>query len=174
MPKLKIPVNKSDHKTGNLQGKIILVEYGDYQCPHCGIAYPFIKELLTQFGRELLFVFRNFPLSEIHPEAMIAAQAAEAAARQNKFWEMHDLIFENQERLSRNFLIKSAEGLLLDKNQFIADSNSEAILSRVESDFEGGIRSGVNGTPSFFLNGYRLNRYNETYESFAEALSNSM
>jgi protein-disulfide isomerase len=172
MSKLKIPVNKKDHQTGNPGAKIILVEYGDYQCPHCGMAYPLIKRLLTQFKTDLLFIFRNFPLQEIHPEAMLAAAAAEAAGRQNKFWEMHDLIFEHQNSLSGDFLIQSAEGLHLNMDQFAADSNSEAILSRVENDFEGGIRSGVNGTPSFFLNGNRLNSYNATYESLAEAVRN--
>ncbi len=174
MPKLKIPVSKKDHQTGNQQSKIILVEYGDYQCPHCGIAYPLLKKLLAQFGNEFRFVFRNFPLQEIHPEAMLAAQAAEAAGNQNKFWEMHDLIFEHQNSLSRDFLIKTAERLHLSMDQFIADSSSEAVASRVENDFEGGIRSGVNGTPSFFLNGDRLNSYNATYESLAQAVRKSI
>ncbi len=103
---------------------------------------------------------------------MISAQAAEAAGKQNKFWEMHDLIFEHQDKLSPNFLLQSARVLHLEEDQFLADSNSETVRSKIEDDFEGGIRSGVNGTPSFFLNGNRLNRYNETYESLAEAIRN--
>jgi protein-disulfide isomerase len=171
MSKLRVPVTKKDHQTGNLKGKIILIEYGDYQCPHCGIAHPFIKKLLKEFGEDLLFVFRNFPLQESHPEAMISAQAAEAAARQNKFWEMHDLIYEHQTRLSDSFLIKAAEILQLNKDQFQNDLESEEITARIEDDFEGGVTSGVNGTPSFFLNGIRLNTYDETYESLQEAIA---
>src|SRR5260221_4135575 len=147
MPKLKIPVSKKDHQTGNQQSKIILVEYGDYQCPHCGIAYPLLKKLLAQFGNEFRFVFRNFPLQEIHPEAMLAAQAAEAAGNQNKFWEMHDLIFEHQNSLSRDFLIKTAERLHLSMDQFIADSTRKTLESREKTDFEVGNPSDVNGNP---------------------------
>jgi protein-disulfide isomerase len=169
MSRLRIPVDRNDHQTGNLKAKIILVEYGDYQCPHCGIAYPLIKRLLKQFGKELLFVFRNFPLEEIHPAARIAAQAAEAASRQEQFWKMHDLIFENQNYLSPQFLLQCAVQLKLNEKKFLADSTSEMVLSKIENDFDGGIQSGVNGTPSFFFNGNKLNSYDESYDSLAKA-----
>jgi protein-disulfide isomerase len=171
MSKLRVPVTKQDHQAGNSKASITLIEYGDYQCPHCGIAYPFVKKLLKEFGADILFVFRNFPIPESHPEAMISAQAAEAAARQNKFWEMHDLIYEHQTRLSKSFLINTAENLHLTKDQFLSDLESEEILNKIEDDFDGGVTSGVNGTPSFFLNGSRLNTYNESYESLADAIA---
>ena len=170
MSKLKIPVQKQDHQTGNEKATVVLVEYGDYECSHCGIAYPLIKQLLREFGSDLLFVFRNFPLQESHPHAMMAALAAEAAARQDKFWEMHDTIYEHQDELSGNRLLSFAEALNLDLQQFAHDWKSQATLAKVESDFEGGLRSGVNGTPTFFLNGNRLNSYDESYESLAEAV----
>ena len=170
MAKLKVAVAATDHQTGNRNAAITLVEYGDYQCSHCGIAYPFIKRLLKDYDNQLLFVFRNFPLQEAHPQAMIAALAAEAAAKQDKFWEMHDMIYEHQADLSGNNLLVYAEALHLNVQQFGKDWKSSEILARVESDFESGLRSGVNGTPSFFINGSRLNTYDESYESLAEAV----
>src|SRR5436190_11926897 len=97
--KLNPPVSKSDHVQGNPDAEIELVEYGDYQCPHCGDAYPIVKDIQEEMGHRLKFAFRNFPLRKIHSQAMAAAMASEAAGRQNKFWEMHDLLFENQHRL---------------------------------------------------------------------------
>jgi protein-disulfide isomerase len=170
MSKLKIPVSEQDHRTGNLNAKIVLVEYGDYQCPHCGIAHPFITKLLQQHSQDLLFIFRNFPLQEMHPQALISALAAEAADKQEKFWEMHNTIFEHQSILSANNLLHFAERLNLDIEKFSKDWKSQTILSRVETDFDGGLRSGVNGTPTFFLNGNRLDTYDETYESLARAV----
>ncbi len=170
MSKLRIPVTEYDHQTGNPKARIILVEYGDYQCSHCGIAYPFIKRLLKEYGTELLFVFRNFPLQEVHPAAMMAALAAEAAGMQDKFWEMHDIIFEHQNNLTANSLLHLAKTLRLKLEDFSRDWESKEVVSKVESDFDGGIRSGVNGTPSFFVNGTQLNSYDESYESLAVAV----
>jgi len=153
---LKPTVDKNDHIQGNKNAPVELVEFGDYQCPHCGAAYPVIKEIQETFGDQIKFVFRNFPLSEIHPAARPAAIAAEAAALQNKFWEMHDAIFENQNKLSRNFLLKLAENLNLDIEQFNTDIALDSVNEKVENDFESGIRSGVNGTPTFFVNGKRF------------------
>lgn len=170
MRSLKPAVSNKDHQTGNTEAKVILVEYGDYQCPHCGIAHSLIKQLQKEFAKELLFIFRNFPLQESHPNAMMAALAAEAANKQNKFWEMHDKIFENQDDLSENNLLKFAVALNLNVDNFKKDSKSEAMRSKVETDFESGVRSGVNGTPSFFINGTRLDSYDESYESLADAV----
>jgi protein-disulfide isomerase len=170
MSKLKTPVTEQDHVTGNPKASIVLVEYGDYQCPHCGLAHPLLKKLLKQFDKELSLVFRNFPLQEIHPQALISAQAAEAADKQDKFWEMHDTIFENQGILSASNLLHFAKNLHLDMQKFAEDWKSKGALTRVETDFESGIRSGVNGTPTFFINGTRLETYDETYESLARAI----
>ncbi len=170
MSKLKPAVNPGDHHLGSINAAITLVEYGDFECPHCGLAHPFIKRLLKEKGRELNFVFRNFPLREIHPHAYISAVAAEAAGKQGKFWEMHDLIFENQDRLSADFLLSLAEALGLDPEQFSKDSNSEEVQGKIEMDFESGIRSGVNGTPTFFINGSPVFTYDETYESLLDAV----
>ena len=109
----------------------------------------------------------------MRPAAMIAAQAAEAAGIQHKFWEMHDLIYEHQDELDENGLVNFAEALDLNIDRFIKDSTSQAVLSKIESDFESGIRSGVNGTPSFFINDVRLDTYDQTYESLVEAVENA-
>jgi protein-disulfide isomerase len=173
MSKLRAPVGQHDHILGKPGAEITLVEYGDYECSHCGHAYPLIKKLTKEFNNDLLFVFRNFPMQESHPNAMIAAQAAEAAGIQNKFWDMHDLIFEHQDELDENNLIYFAETLNLDVNQFQNDLHSQNIISKIESDFESGIRSGVNGTPTFFINDQRLDSYDESYESLADAVRNA-
>jgi len=114
MSQLRIPVSQRDHQIGKPGATVTLVEYGDYQCSHCGFAYPLLKKLIREFSNELRFVFRHFPLTESHPAAMIAAQSAEAAALQDKFWEMHDLIYEHQEELSKDNLFYFAETLDLD------------------------------------------------------------
>ena len=152
---LKPPVNEKDHTDGTAAASIELVEYGDYQCPHCGAAYPVIKKIQKTFGKQIRFVFRNFPLSEIHPDAMAAAIATEAAALQNKFWQMHDIIFENQDLLSAEGLHKMAVSVGLNMQKFKKDIQREDLQAKVESDFESGVRSGVNGTPTFFINSQR-------------------
>ena len=153
---LKPEIGPADQTQGNEQAAIKVVEYGDYQCPHCGTAYPIIKEIQSTFGDQILFVFRNFPLQESHRYANIAAQAAEAAGKQGKFWEMHDAIFENQQQLNEEFIEHLAEKLGLDMEEFEEDLDSEEISTKVEDDFESGVRSGVNGTPSFFINGEKF------------------
>ena len=170
MSKLKPAVNDRDQQTGNLQAKITLVEYGDYQCPHCGHAHPLLKRLLKEMGTELRFVFRNFPLQEAHPAAYMAALAAEAAGQQGKFWEMHDIIFENQQNLQGHAFIDFAERLKLNLEQFARDWKSEEIQGKVEADFESGMRSGVNGTPTFFVNNEKLLSYDGSYESLVEGI----
>jgi protein-disulfide isomerase len=154
---LKPPVSNKDHIQGNSKAAIELVEYGDYQCPYCGQAYPIIKKIQQIFDTDLEFVFRNFPLSEIHPHARLAAIAAEAAAMQGKFWEMHDIIFENQQNLLSSYLIAYARMIGLDIDQFKTDLKNDACEAKVDADFESGIRSGVNGTPGFFINGEKYN-----------------
>jgi protein-disulfide isomerase len=174
MARLKPLVNESDHHTGNINANITLVEYGDYQCPYCGRAYPLIKRLLKEKGDEVHFVFRNFPLQEIHPMAFDAALAAEAAALQDKFWQMHDIIFEHQSELTHRRLNEFALELDLDVTKFLNEWQTEENVLRVEGDFESGIRSGVNGTPTFYVNGEKVNTYDETYESLLQAIASSV
>lgn len=154
---LKPSVNTNDHAQGNNNADLVIVEYGDYQCPYCGAAYPILKELMREFGGQVKFVFRNFPLSEMHQYARPAAIAAEAANLQGKFWEMHDAIYENQQNLNENFLMKLAEKLELNIPQFEEDLQKVELEEKVDSDFESGVMSGVNGTPSFFINGNKFN-----------------
>jgi protein-disulfide isomerase len=152
---LKPPVSAQDHIQGNPKAKVELVEFGDYQCPHCGHAYPIIKQVQEALGDQLKFVFRNFPLAEIHPQARIAAVATEAANRQGKYWEMHDIIFENQQQLRLPHLLGYARTLGLNMEQFETDIGDDGLGDIIEEDFESGVRSGVNGTPTFFIDGHK-------------------
>src|SRR3984885_6463851 len=111
MAKLSIPISAEDHLQGDLDADVDLVEYGDYQCPSCGEAYPIVKRLQKHFGKRLVFVFRNFPLTQIHPQAEPAAETAEFADAHEKFWQMHDLLYENQGRLDDELLVELAQAL---------------------------------------------------------------
>lgn len=156
MSTLKPEVNNKDHFEGKDSATITIAEYGDYQCPHCAHAYPVIKEIQQAFGDQIKFVFRNFPLQESHEFAFTAALAAEAAGLQDKFWEMHDAIYENQYRISDELFEELAETIGLDVEQFNLDIKADEVKQKVEDDFESGIRSGVNGTPSFYVNGTKF------------------
>lgn len=156
--KLTLPVsNDRDHIQGRTSAPVTLIEYGDYECPYCGQAYPIIKEVQKQLGNKLRFVFRNFPLTEIHPHAQHAAEAAEAAAVQNRFWEMHDYIYEHQQALDDKHLGKYADNLGLNLAKFNNEMSSHVHAGRIREDFLSGIHSGVNGTPTFYINGIRYN-----------------
>jgi protein-disulfide isomerase len=168
-PKLKIPVSKEDHSQGPDNAPLVLVEYGDYQCPHCGHAFPIVKRLQKALGEKLKFVFRNFPLSEVHPDALNAAKVAEGAALQGKFWEMHDKIYEQQQNLDVESLGDYAAQLGLDVEALNEAVGKASVEKKVETDFEGGVRSGVNGTPTFFVNGLRYDGDWE-YAPFLSAL----
>jgi protein-disulfide isomerase len=153
---LTMPVNKErDHIQGPADAAVTLVEYGDYECPYCGAAHPIIKEVQARMGRRLRFVFRNFPITTSHPRAEQAAEAAEAAATQGKFWQMHDLLYENQRRLRDQDLRAYAEKLGLDIERFDKDLAAHVHAERIHEDFLSGVRSGVNGTPTFYINGAR-------------------
>jgi protein-disulfide isomerase len=173
MSKLKPPVSINDQLTGNPSSSITLVEFGDYQCPHCGHAHPLVKKLIKEKGESFLFVFRNFPLREVHPAAFMAALSAEAAGRQGKFWKMHDIIFENQQHLHGNSFLDFSSHLQLDSLQFAKDLEDNNIKEKVDADFESGIRSGVNGTPAFFING-EMFYYDTTYESLLKAIEKNL
>jgi protein-disulfide isomerase len=162
-------VSSRDHAEGRADAPLTLVEYGDYQCPYCGAAYPVIKRLQKASGKKLRFVFRNFPLTQAHPYAMIAAEAAEAAALQGKFWEMHDLIYQNQADLERDVLPAWAERLELDLEEFEIAIKKGEITKRIKEDRMSGIQSGVNGTPCFFINGARYDGIAD-YEPLRAAL----
>jgi protein-disulfide isomerase len=155
-PQLNPPMADRDHAQGPAGAKLTLVEYGDYECPHCGRAYPIVKAVQNRLGTRLRFVFRNFPLSNAHPNAEAAAEAAEAAGAQGKFWEMHDLLFEHQDALERQDLLRYAADLGLDVKRFASELAGAVHRPRVQEDFRSGVRSGVNGTPTFFINGARF------------------
>jgi protein-disulfide isomerase len=153
---LTMPVTEErDHIQGPTEAAVTLVEYGDYECPYCGAAYPIIKEVQSRMGERLRFVFRNFPITTSHPHAEQAAESAEAAASQGRFWQMHDLLYENQQRLQAPDLRDYAERLALDVERFDRELAEHAHAARVREDFMSGVRSGVNGTPTFYINGAR-------------------
>jgi protein-disulfide isomerase len=153
---LAVPVTKTDHILGDDLALVTLLEYGDYQCPYCGQAYGIIKEIQREMSQRLRFVFRNFPLTGPHPFAEAAAEAAESASAQGRFWEMHDLLFENQDKAGEELLIGAASKLDLDVRRFVDDIKMGRYRERIKMDFKGGVRSGVNGTPCFFLDGARF------------------
>ena len=155
MTRLIPVVNGYDHVYGNPLAPIQLVEYGDYECQYCGRAYYTIKNIQEKLGAKLKFAFRNFPLSQLHPHAFYAAVATEAAGLQDKFWEMHDIIFENQKTLDSEDILLFAVGIGLDLESFKSDIQQIRLAEKVNRDFESGIKSGVNRTPSFFINGYK-------------------
>ena len=152
---LTVPVNAQDHSRGPKDAPITLVEYGDFECPHCGQAHYQLQELEKAFGESMRLVFREFPLTTVHPHAEQAAEAAEAAGAQRKFWPMHDILFENQDALAEEDLLQYAAAIDLDVEQFARDLSQESFAPRVREHFMGGVRSGVNGTPTFFINGVR-------------------
>lgn len=153
MTRLAIPVSQTDHVQGLENAPVTLVEYGDYQCPYCGLAYPVVKAVQARMGGRMRFVFRNFPLSEMHEHALAAAQLAETAGAAGKFWEMHDMLYENQQSLEAVDLRHYARKLGLDPGSL--ESMTAAADEKIRADFMGGVRSGVNGTPGFFINGQR-------------------
>ncbi len=156
-PKLEIPVTpERDHIEGPVNAALTLVEYGDYQCPYCGAAYPEVKKVQKELGSELRFVFRNFPLTNMHEHAMNAAETAEAASAQEKFWPMHDFLYEHQATLGDpTVALGYAKKLGLNTQRFEREIAQHLYQKRIKDDFMGGVRSGVNGTPTFYVNGIR-------------------
>jgi protein-disulfide isomerase len=150
---LVLPVGTRDHIEGLLTAPIILVEYGDYQCPYCAQAVEIVRELQYELGDRLCYVFRHFPLTELHPHAIRAAEAAEAAAVQHKFWEMHYQLFQHQSALSDTNLWHYARNLGLNVDRFESDLNKEQHLRHIQEDMRTGEESGVDSTPTFFING---------------------
>jgi len=157
VPTLYPPVGERDHVVGPATAPVTLVEYGDYECPYCGAAHPVVKEIRRQLGNELRFAFRHFPLTRVHPHAEHAAEAAEAAGAQGrpKFWQMHDMLYEHQDALDDEDLEIYAATIGLDLDRFTREMLAGVYAPRVREDFLSGVRSGVNGTPTFFINGRR-------------------
>jgi protein-disulfide isomerase len=151
--RLAVPISERDHSQGPATAAVTLVQYGDYECPYTRQSTTVVRAIQQQLGNQLRFVFRNFPLTAIHPHALHAAFAAEAAAMQGKFWEMHDYIFHHQHTLEDSDLEQFAEAVGLDRQQFQRDMAERPYIGRIEEDLQSGIRSGVRGTPTFFING---------------------
>lgn len=171
MASLTLPVDSQrDHIEGPEAAPITLVEYGDYECPYCGAAYPTVKSLQAEFGDRLRFVFRNFPLTDMHPHAEHAAEAAEAASAQGKFWEMHDALYEHQRGLGDTKIKDLADSIGLHGTTILEQVHRQVFAGRIEEDFESGVESGVNGTPTFFINGQRFDGAWDNQSEFREAL----
>jgi protein-disulfide isomerase len=164
MANLIVPVSAHDHIRGPVNAPLTLVEYGDFQCPHCAAAYPEVAAIANELSDSLRLVFRHFPLAQVHPQAQRAAEAAEAAASQGRFWEMAPLLYENQEELDDHSLGRYAKKAGLNLKRFKKELSSGVHAARVRADYLGGVRSGVDGTPTFFING---KRYEGSFKSEA-------
>jgi protein-disulfide isomerase len=167
--RLAVPVGERDHASGPPDAPVTLVEYGDYECPYCRRTEPFVRRIRQQMGNRLRFVFRNYPQNTVHPHASIAAQAAEAAAAQGKFWPMHDELYDHQDELADADLSKFALRAGLEIYKFQADVSSERFAEKVRDDFAGGQASGVTRTPTFFINDIRYDGERE-YEPLLAAI----
>jgi protein-disulfide isomerase len=167
---LQPKLSDRDHIKGPRNAPLELVEYGDFECPHCGRAAIVVNQLTAELGDRLQFAFRHFPLAKMHPHARKAAMASEAAGAQGKFWEMHDMLFANAGKLAMPDLIAYASVLELDVARFEAEILDDTYAARIQEDVASGVRSGVNGTPSFFINVVRHNG-GYTIESLKEGLA---
>jgi protein-disulfide isomerase len=169
MTQLLQSITERDHACGPNEAPAVLLEYGDYECPYCGRAHYVVKAMQKHLGPSLQFVFRNFPLPKVHPNAELAAEAAEAAGAQGRFWEMHDALFDNQAELGPALCMMLGRRLELDMPRFVRDLNEHTYRNRVRREFAGGIRSGVYGIPTFFINGVRFENSWDT-DDFTRAL----
>ena len=174
--RLTQPVSESDHVAGPDDAPITLVEYGDFECPFCGMAYPIVKAAQRKLGPRLRLVYRHFPLKQSHPHALHAAEASESAATQGRFWEMHGVLFENQHALEDADLVRYAKAIGIDADRVAAELEAGTWTRRVRDDFRNGVKSGVNGTPTFFVNGDRYDgiwtdegAFISTLRAFAES-----
>jgi protein-disulfide isomerase len=174
MSGLRSAVGAHDHVSGPADAPVTLVEYGDYECPHCGHAFTVVEKVRERLGDQLRFVFRHFPLSEMHPHALHAAEATESAAAQAgeaAFWSVHHANFTHQRALDDASLVQYATAAGGDASTTESDLESDAYADRVQADFSSGVRSGVNGTPTFFINGQRFDGDFADVDAFIEALS---
>lgn len=150
---LAVPISAMDHVMGSPHAKVAVIEYGDFECPICHAVEPAVQQLLKTHGARVAFVFRHFPLEAAHPNALMAAEASEAAAAQGKFWPMHDLLLSNTQHLARRHLESYAQQLSLDMARFRSDLDDEIYRQRVREHQDGGTRSHLRATPGFFVNG---------------------
>ncbi len=150
--RLSAPVTEHDHVRGPMAAPVTLVEYGDYQCQYCATAQRNVRDLLERRPEQVRFVFRHFPLTNVHQYAELAAEAVEVAAARDRFWQMHDWLFEHQEQFNPGYVRVAAEQLGLPPDAIDREVNEHLYLDRIQRDFAGGIRSGVNGTPTFYVN----------------------
>lgn len=168
-----LPILPTDHVRGSSDAPLTLFEFGDYECPACGAAYVDILKLQGAFGVQLQFAFRHYPYAKIHPHAEVAAQAAEAAGAQGKFWEMHDLLFRDQSHLKLHDLLGRAESLALDLKRFQRELGDEVYLEQIRADFRSGVQNGVYATPGIFINGVRVNGETD-FESLKHSLDEAL
>ena len=169
MSLLRIPVTSADHIQGPTDAPVTLVEYGDYECGYCGLAFPNVKRAQKRFATKLRFVFRHFPLTEAHPFAEAAAEAAEYAGTHGRFWEMHDGLYANQDELGLTLILGLGRALGLSDLGLRDALAQRRFAAKIKADFLGGVRSGVNGTPSFFINGAK-HQGSYAYEELAAAI----
>lgn len=170
---LRMPPNQLDHHLGPLNAPVLLVEYGDFECPYCAVAISVVTQLIKEYKTDICYVYRHFPLKGIHPDAEIAAYAAESAGKQDKFWEMLNLLFENQEHLSNEIVFVLARQIGLDMGQFTHDIQSYEVAEKVHNDARSGHESGVEHTPTFFINGV-LFEGSTNYWPLREAIEESL
>ena len=171
---LKVPPTETDHTLGSSNALVHLVEYGDYECPDCLNSEPIVRQLRLEFGEKLSVVFRHFPQNSVHPHASAAAQAAEAAGAQHKFWEMHEALFKHQKEMADLDLTHLALKIGLDPYKFVSDTESAVFVKKVRRDQEGGVLSGVHRTPTFFINTTRHDGTNDLQnlrQKIVEAIS---
>ncbi|MCP6758376.1 MAG: thioredoxin domain-containing protein [Fischerella sp. CENA71] len=167
--RLIAPISQRDHTQGAINAPIVLVEYGNYQCPHSGEAHRIIQQIQQQIGDQIYFAFRHFPQPQIYPQSQKAAEAAEIAAAQGKFWQMHDTLFNCQKLLNNGYLVEYAHQLELNVPQFLRDMTNHIYADRVAEDVQSGMHSGVNSTPAFFINSFRYENQCDA-ESLLKAL----
>ncbi len=147
---------RTEHFLGSANAKVVMVEYSDFQCPACGAAEPTVQEIISAYGNKIKFVYRHFPLTNIHPNAQKAAESSECASAQGKFWEMHSKLFENQKALKISDLKTYAQQIGLNTTAFNQCLDSGIAASAVKADFNEGIAEGVRATPTFFINGRKI------------------
>lgn len=172
------PISASDWINGEMSAEVVIIEYSDFECPACASYFPILKDLKEKFGSQIAVVYRHFPLTQIHRNAELASLASEAAGRQGKFWEMHDLLFENQRNWSDNFGAKEifigyAQQLQLDEKQFINDLDAKDLQDKVSASYREGVSIGIAGTPTFFLNGEKISNP-RGYEEFERVISEKL
>lgn len=171
-------INETDRFKGKQDSKVVLIEYSDFQCPACAYYYPLVDKLTKEYADKIVFAYRHFPLRQIHKNSQFASQTAESAGRQNKFWEMSDLLFNNQkdwaeENNALDIFRSYAQKLNLDKNKFETDFNSDKTKDKIENDFKSGTTAGVNGTPTFYLNGNKLQNI-RSYEDLKRSVEEEL